>query len=294
MIEEIFMRILGWCPGTEAVAEFNQRRGTEKFTGFIALLGIWLMSYWWFTETALGLYGTERILYVNRTNFLLLLGGIVVVGYAWKQFKPSDWELPEFNYKKLSIDDLPDIPIDAEYTWLSGPSNPSTGPGTRAAGRGFEKAGTLRNTDIEWYREKIEYYRNLRDELLRKEGKPVPKRPSNKTPIIRVLLLLILVSGSAFTYSYLVLHPQQLALEAYTFERLSGFEIVVLKSYDDSVRINTSIMELYDFDEFVSMAREQGAETIYYRVERGPSNYFVFVSPVYDEAYRIYLRDIDR
>jgi len=120
----------------------------------------------------------------------------------------------------------------------------------------------------------------------------VPKRPSNKTPIIRILLFLFLVAGSMFTYSYMVLRPQQMALEAYAFDRLSGFEIIVLKPYDDSVVI-TGSLELYDFEEFLIMAREQGAETIYYRVEREPSNYFVFVSPIYDEAYRIYLRDIE-
>jgi len=295
VIEEILMRILGWCPGVEAAAEFNQRKGTEKFVGFIALLGIWLIGYWWFTTTALGLYGMEKMLYINRTNLLLLLGGIFILGYTWKQFKPSDWELPEFNYNPLSIDDLPDIPIDASYTWMSrgSGSNPSMGPGTRSSGAGFDKAGELRGTDIEKYREKIEYYRNLRDERLRKEGKPVHKRPSNKTPIIRIMVFLFLVVGSMFTYSYMVLRPQQMALEAYAFDRLSGFDIIVLKPYDDSVVVSGSL-ELYDFEEFISMAREQGAETIYYRVEQEPSNYFVFVSPVYDEAYRIYLRDIDR
>lgn len=291
MIEEVIMRALGWCPGVEAAAEFNQRRGTEKVAGLLALLGVWLMGYWWMTSTALSLYGMEKMLFVNRTTLMLVLSGILIIGYTWKQFKPSDWEIPEFNYHTLSIDDLPDIPIDASYTWMSKGSNPSTGPGLRSSGDGFDVAGELRSTDIEWYRDKVEYYRNLRDERLRREGKPVPKRPSNKTPIIRIMLMLVLIIGSAFTYSYMVLRPQQMSVESYAFNRLSGYDIIVVHPYDD--KNIKPMVDIDDFNEFVSLARQQNIDTIYYEVDREPSNYFVFNSPIYDEAYRIYLNVID-
>jgi len=294
MIEEIIMKALGWCPGPNAVAEFNQKRGTEKVAGLFIILGIWLVGYWQFTNTALGLYGMERMLYVNRTNLVLLLGGLFIIGYTWKQFKPSDWELPEFNYGSLNIDDLPDIPIDGSYTWIDKSSNPSVGPGLRSSGEGFDKAGELRSTDIEWYRDKVKYYKDMRDERLIGEGKPVPIEPSSKTPIIRLMILLTLIAVSSFGYSYAVLRPQQMVLEAYAFDRLSQFAIIVVKPYDDRYPVNTGIEELYDFNTFISIAQEQGAETIYYKVERRQGNYFVFISPIYNEAYRIYLNEIEK
>ena len=293
MIEEILMRLIGWCPGSEAAVEFNQRKGTEKLAGLLALLGIWLIGYWWFTETAFGLYGTEKMLYINRTNLLLLLGGIVVVGYTWKQFKPSSWDLPEFSYRPMSLDDLPDVPVEDSVTWGIGSPYYKPTVVDPQWGREYYKVVGVRETDIDWYRDKIEYYRNLRDERLRHEGKLLPKPPSNKTPIIRILFFLLLVAGSMFSYSYMVLHPQEIALEAYAFDRLSGYEIVVITPKDYGNRPKAGMVDLYDFNEFLSIAQDQGVELIYYEVEREPSNYFIFISTIHDEAYRIYLRDID-
>jgi hypothetical protein len=289
---EIFMRLLGWCPGPEAAAEFNQRKGTEKLAGLLTLLGIWLIGYWWFTETAIGLYGMEKMLYINRTNLMLLLGGIVLVGYTWKQFKPSDWELPEFSYRPISIDELPDIPVEDSVTWGTGSHYYRPIAVDPQWGREDYKVVGVTETDIDWYRDKIEHNRDLRDERLRREGKPVPKRPSNKTPIIRILVFLFLVAGSMFTYSYMVLHPQQMAVEAYAFDRLSGFELVVVKPYDHDILKTRGSIPLNEFDEFISIARDQGVKTIYYKVEEEPSNYFIFLSSISSEAYRIHLSDI--
>ncbi|MCW4012726.1 MAG: hypothetical protein NWF07_07010, partial [Candidatus Bathyarchaeota archaeon] len=100
------------------------------------------------------------------------------------------------------------------------------------------------------------------------------------------------IIGSAFTYSYAVLRPDEMEIEAYAFEHLSGYEIIVLQSYDGGGEIPADSIRIHDFDEFVSIAHEQKPETIYYRLGREPSNYFVFVSPVYDEAYKIYIEDI--
>jgi len=293
LIEEFIMRILGWCPGTDAAMEFNKRRGTEKVAGLLAFLGVWLIGYGWVTSVAQGLYGMEKMLFTNRTTFLLLLGGIFIIGYTWKQFKPSEWELPEFNYNRLSIDDLPDIPIDAGYTWFGGPSNPSMGPGNRADGRGFEKAGTLRDTDIEWYRSKIEYYKKQRDERAKQQGIELPKRNVEKIPLIRIFSVLALILTGTVSYSYFVFKPEQTAIEAYAFERLSGFEIMVTKPYtEDQGRTGVTVVWLYDFDEFVSLAKSQNAEMIYYDTEHKGGNYFSFNSPIYEEEYAIHLSDI--
>jgi len=293
MIDEIIMRILGWCPGPVAGAEFHEKKGREKVAGLTGLLGVWLMGYWYFTDTATGLYGAEKLFYVNRGNLLLLLGGLVITVYTWKQFKPSDWEIPEFNYGSLTIDDLPDIPVNDSVTWgAGGRFYTPTGVDPQWGDKRYNVVGN-RETDIDWYRDKIEYYRVLRDEKLREEGKPVPPRPGNKTPIIRMLLILLIIIGSAFTYSYAVLRPDEMAVEAYAFEHLGGYEITVLQSYDGGGVISANSVRIYDFNEFVSIAHEQKPETIYYRLGREPSNYFVFASPVYPEAYKIYLIDIE-
>ena len=120
----------------------------NKVSILCVLLIMWLLGAWWVTTTAQSLNGVERLFFTNRMTLALLLGGIVVIVYTWKSFKPIDWELPEFNYERLDIEDLPDFPIDASYNWIGG------GSGSRPS--------ILREMDIEEYRRKIAYYKELK------------------------------------------------------------------------------------------------------------------------------------
>jgi len=110
------------------------------------LLLMWLLGAWWVTTTAQVLSGMERLLFTNRMMLALLLGGFVVLVYTWKSFKPVDWEIPEFNYGRLDIEDLPDFPIDASLNWIGG-------------GGGSSMFGEM---DVEEYRRKIAYYKELK------------------------------------------------------------------------------------------------------------------------------------
>ena len=140
--------VLGWCPGSYAYANLRHEDRGNKVSILGVLLLMWILGAWWVTKTAQSLNGVERLFFTNRMMLALVLGGIVVIVYTWKSFKPIDWELPEFNYERLDIEDLPDFPIDASHNWIGGGS-----------GSGLS---ILREMDVEEYRRKIAYYKELK------------------------------------------------------------------------------------------------------------------------------------
>jgi len=140
--------VLGWCPRSYAYANLRHEDMGNKVSILCVLLIMWLLGAWWVTKTAQSLNGVERLFFTNRMTLALILGGIVVIVYTWKSFKPIDWELPEFNYGRLDIEDLPDFPIDASHNWIGGGSGSSL--------------SILREMDIEEYRRKIAYYKELK------------------------------------------------------------------------------------------------------------------------------------
>jgi len=261
-LREIIQTYLGWCPGIQAAMGFESRSTSSKLGGLALLMAAWCFGVWWASNTALGLSGMEQLLFTNRVMLLLLLGFIVIVGYAWKSFKPKDWELPEFSYKPLSVEDLPDIPIDAEYTWMSrgtGSSNPSVGPGLRPDGGGIYTPGELRTPDIEEYRRKVEYYR---EQKRRREG---------------------VTAEQVHEHNHLV-------KQAYLKERFSGFEVIETKDPPSSGDSETYIkwLTVHDFEQFLQVARQLNVEKIYNK----QGDYYYFYSPISNEVYIIRTTDI--
>ena len=291
-IFNIVRRILGWCPGVDAAMSFERRNDSSRLAGLALLMAAWCLGVWWASNTALSLSGMERLLFTNRATLLLLLGSIVVLGYTWKSFKPKDWELPEFSYKPLSVEDLPDIPIDAEYTWMSrgSGSSPSVGPGLRPDGDGYYTPGELRTPDIEEYRRKVEYYR---EQKRRREGvtaEQVHERQErmriNKRTVYTVLVVAVLIGFSCC----IVLRQHHLVKQAYLKERFSGFEVIETKYPPSSGDPDSYIkwLTVHDFEQFLQVARQLNVEKIY----NMQGEYFFFYSPIYNVVYRIYPTDI--
>jgi hypothetical protein len=165
----LFSKILGWCPGFQAATSFQERDLSAKFSGLALLLATWLAGLWLAMNAARGLTGMDLTLFTNRAMLLLLLGSIVVVGYAWKSFKPRDWRLEEFSIRPTSIDDLPDFPVEDSYTWGAGSAyytpiavDPQWG------GERYKVVG-VRGTSIDWYRDRIEHHKRLRKKKAEKD-----------------------------------------------------------------------------------------------------------------------------
>ncbi len=173
--KNLLSKILGWCPGFQAAANFQERDLSDKLGGLALLVVALLVGSWLASNTARGLTGMDQILFTNRANLLLLLGSLVLIGYAWKSFKPKDWNLEEFPFSPMSIDDLPDVPVAAEMTWMSrGPgSSPSMGYTVRGGTTGPDvyKPGEARFYDAEEYRRKIQYYKDLRKKRREEKNK---------------------------------------------------------------------------------------------------------------------------
>jgi len=290
-LREIIQTYLGWCPGVQAAMGFESRSTSSKLGGLALLMAAWCFGVWWASNTALGLSGMEQLLFTNRVMLLLLLGFIVIVGYTWKSFKPKDWELPEFSYKPLSVEDLPDIPIDAEYTWMSHGSNPSFGPGLRADGDGYYTPGELRTPDIEEYRRKVEYYR---EQKRRREGvtaEQVHERQErmriNRRTVYTVLVVAVLIGVSCC----IMFRQYHLVKQAYLKESFSGFEVVETKDPPSSGDSETYIkwLTIHDFEQFIQVARQLNVEKIY---DKQGDYYYYFYSPISNEVYRINTRDI--
>ena len=162
---DLLNKILGWCPGFQVAAKFQDRDLSAKFSCLALLLATWLTGLWLVMNAARGLTGMDLFLFTNRATLLLLLSSIVVIGYTWKSFKPRNWNLEEFSIRPTSIDDLPDVPVAAEMSWLSGGTgtNPSMGytVGSRS-GPDVYKPGEPRFYDAEDYRRKVQYYKDLK------------------------------------------------------------------------------------------------------------------------------------
>jgi hypothetical protein len=162
---DLLSRILGWCPGFQAASGFGDRSLSAKVSGLALLAAAWLGGLWLAVNAARGLTGMDLLLFTNRAMLLLLLGSIVVVGYTWKSFKPRHWRLEEFSIRPTSIDDLPDVPVAAEMTWIShgAGTSPSMGYTVRGAGGpDAYKPGEPRFYDAEDYRSRVQYYKDLK------------------------------------------------------------------------------------------------------------------------------------
>ncbi|MFH0850685.1 MAG: hypothetical protein V1924_07095 [Candidatus Bathyarchaeota archaeon] len=161
----LFSKILGWCPGFQAAAGFQERPLSSKLEGLSLLVIAWLAGLWLVLNTARGLTGMDLTLFTNRATLLLLLGSIVIIGYTWKSFKPRNMNLEEFPIRSTSIDDLPDVPVAASMIWLSRGTGTSPSMGYTvgsAGGPDIYKPGEARFYDSEEYRRKIQYYKDLK------------------------------------------------------------------------------------------------------------------------------------
>jgi len=128
-ISNLFGRILGWCPGFQAAAGFQERDQSDKVRGLALLMIAWLTGLWLALNAARGLTGMDRMLFTNRATLLLLLGSIVVIGYTWKSFKPRGMNLEEFPIRPTSIDDLPGARARVLSTAMT---SPLTAPSSRS------------------------------------------------------------------------------------------------------------------------------------------------------------------
>lgn len=162
-LRKMTLKYMGWCPGVKSAGRFIPEKDFNvpafALTFFLLVLIIFHM-------TSVG-----SIFYVNRIVFLAVLGSIVLAGIIWKRFKPESWTLDEFDYQPLTIDDLPDLPIDATYTW--GSSGLVHGSGGGGGMGGTDMRIERREPNVEYYRASIERQRAARQR--RKEGLP----PSN-------------------------------------------------------------------------------------------------------------------
>jgi hypothetical protein len=166
---DFFSKILGWCPGFQAASGLNERDLSLKISGLALLIIAWLAGLWMALNTARGLTGMDLIFFTNRATLLLLLGSIVVVGYTWKSFKPRDMNLEEFSIRPTSIDDLPDFPVEASYSWGAGSAYYSPiAVDPQWGGERYKVVG-LRGISIDWYRDRIEHFKRLRKEKAQRD-----------------------------------------------------------------------------------------------------------------------------
>jgi hypothetical protein len=165
----LFSKMLGWCPGFQAAAGFQERDLSDNVRGLALLIIAWLTGLWLALNAARGLTGMDLTLFTNRATLLLLLGSIVVIGYTWKSFKPRDWNLEEFPIRPTSIDDLPDIPVEDAYTWGAGSAYYSPiAVDPQWGGERYKVVG-VRGTSIDWYRDRIEHFKRLRKEKAKRD-----------------------------------------------------------------------------------------------------------------------------
>ena len=162
-LRKITLKYMGWCPGIESAARFIPEK---DFNVPAFALAFFILAFIIVHITSVG-----SIFYVNRIVFLAVLGFIVLVGIIWKRFKSESWTLDEFDYQPFTIDDLPDLPIDAMYTWSS--SGVVAGSGGGGGMGGTEMRIELREPNVKYYRSSIGRHRAAQQR--RKEGLP----PSN-------------------------------------------------------------------------------------------------------------------
>jgi len=216
----------------------------------------------------------ELMLFTNRVTLFLLLGSIVIVGYAWKSFKPRDGELPEYSYKPLSIKDLPDIPIDAECTLMSREtgSSPAVGFGLRAGGSGVYKPGELRTTDIEDYRQRVEYYREMKRKSMGLTAQQVHEREAKRRIKPRTIYMALAVATIIGVAGLMAIRQNHLMRQEYITECLSGFEIIEVgggftPSSSEGTEQHVKLLNVQGI-EFTQIARQQNVTKIYHSESR--------------------------
>jgi hypothetical protein len=158
-LRKMTLKYFGWCPGVKAAAEFlpEKEYNFPLYALILFILGLIIV------QTT----SVNTVFYESRVTFLVLLGAIVLIGLVWKRFKPKDWTLEEFEYHPLTVDELPDLPIDASYTWGSKSSMDNPALGIDRGMRGTDMEIEMRQPDIEYYRGTIAWHRAIREQQLR-------------------------------------------------------------------------------------------------------------------------------
>ncbi|MFH2111903.1 MAG: hypothetical protein ABIJ47_11670 [Candidatus Bathyarchaeota archaeon] len=165
----LFSRILGWCPGFQAAAGFQERPLSSKLEGLSLLVIAWLAGLWLALNMAKGLRGMDLTLFTNRATLMLLLGSLAIMLYAWRNFKPKAMNLEEFPIRPTSIDDLPDVPLPDAPTWgISSNDFTPMAVDPLWGGKRYKVVG-LRGISIDWYRDRIKHFKRLKKEKSKRD-----------------------------------------------------------------------------------------------------------------------------